>query len=179
VRRQAPRRVGLEHVVLQDVVAGVRPVVGDLSPVVVAHDVGPLLMQAVGGTERVVRAAADTEQAGALLADEAVHPAVVDVSDGIDMVVRAAAVPVLRVVERPDATVRGRIRQANRRDTVAHRDSVGARIRTKVRVEGTVLLHDHDDVPDLVDAGNARSRRAMRSLRLSDGRASDRDEDER
>jgi hypothetical protein len=40
-------------------------------------------------------------------------------------------------------------------------------------------LHDHDDVPDLVDAGNVRSRRAVRSRCLSDGRASDRDEDER
>jgi hypothetical protein len=136
-------------------------------------------MQTVGGTERVVRAAADTEQAGALLADEAVHPAVVDVSDGIDMVVRAAAVPVLGVVERPDAAVRRRIGQADLRDAVAHRDSVRAGIRAEVGVEGSVLLHDHDDVPDLVDAGNPRSRRAMRSLRLSDGRASDRDEDER
>ena len=33
-----------------------------------------------------------------------------------------------------------------------HRDPVGARERREVIVERSVLLHDHDDVPDLVDA---------------------------
>ena len=40
MRRKAPGHVRLEHVVLEDEVAGVVPVVRDLVPVVVAHDVG-------------------------------------------------------------------------------------------------------------------------------------------
>ena len=39
------------------------------------------------------------------------------------------------------------------------RDSVGARIRAEVGVEGAVLLHDHDDVLDLVDVGVRRGGR--------------------
>jgi len=65
--------------------------------------------------------------------------------------VRTAAVQVVRVVERTDAAAVRGIRHADVR-----RDSVRARIRAEVGVERPVLLHDHDDVLDLVDAGRRR-----------------------
>src|SRR6185437_5517791 len=44
------------------------------------------------------------------------------------------------------------VRHADRRHAVLHGDPVGVRIRAEEGVEGAVLLHDHDDVADLVDA---------------------------
>ena len=67
--RQAPGRVRLEHVVLEDEVARVGPVVGDLALVVVAHHVERQVRDAVLGIERVLAALAG--------ADETVHLPVV------------------------------------------------------------------------------------------------------
>jgi hypothetical protein len=161
VGRQAPGRIRLEHVVLQDEVPGVGPVVRDLTGVVVPDDVrrrAPRPERA-GGCVRVEAAVA--EDAPHRL-DEAVHPAVVDVEDREAMAVRAAVVAVARVVERAVAPLRERVRDADGGDAVPHRDPVRARIRAEVRVERPVLLHDHDHVPDLVDAG--RRRPGMRRL---------------
>jgi hypothetical protein len=94
--------------------------------------------------------------------DEAVHPPVVDVEDGEAVTVRAAVVPVTRVVERTVAPRRQRVPAADGRAAVSHRDAVRARVGPEVGVERPVLLHDHDDVPDLVDAG-ARRRCVNRS----------------
>ena len=43
VRGQAPARIGLEHMVLQHEVPGIRPVVGNVVPIVVAQHVGRLV----------------------------------------------------------------------------------------------------------------------------------------
>src|SRR5919197_1321888 len=51
-----------------------------------------------------------------------------------------------------DAVAELGVGEARGRDAVAHRDAVGARKRPEVGVEGPVLLHDHDDVADRVDA---------------------------
>jgi hypothetical protein len=91
--------------------------------------------------------------------DEAVHATAVDVVDRVDVVVRTAGVAVARVVERPLAPAAHRIVDAD-----VLRDAVGAGEHAEVGVEGPVLLHDHDDVPDLVDAA-VRPRRPGRDER--------------
>ena len=106
MRRQAPRRDRLEHVILQDEILGVRPVVGDLPGVVIAHDIGRPGRQAHGGRRVGRAAAAVAAQLGG--PDKAVHPATVDVSPEAHRTVPAAAVYQARIVIRPVAAcVRG------------------------------------------------------------------------
>src|SRR6185437_8569825 len=57
-------------------------------------------------------------------------------------------------------TLADAVRHAHRRQPVLHRDPVGVRVGAEERVEGAVLLHEHDDVADLVDAA-VRSRTAV------------------
>ena len=152
---QAPGEVWLEHVVLQDEVPRVRPVVRDLVPVVVAHDVGPARRERAGRRVDLRRACGATTAGG--LQHEAVHPPAGDVADRVDVVVRSARVAVRGVVVGTNAAA------SRRRDAEVLRQTVGAWIRPEVGVERPVLLHDHDDVPDQVDAagraGRARRRR--------------------
>src|SRR3954462_1180416 len=85
--------------------------------------------------------------------DEPVHLAAVDVADRVAVVGRPAGVAVGGVVVGPDARLVRRIGYTHRRHPALHRDAVGAGIRPEVGVERAVLLHDHDDVLDVVDAG--------------------------
>ena len=87
------------------------------------------------------------------LADEAVHLAAVDVARRVRIVVRSTTVDVGVIDVGRHARAVRRIGHAHGRLAVLHRDPVGARKRTEVGVERPVLLHDHDDVLDLVDAG--------------------------
>ena len=148
--REAPGVVRLEHVVLQDEVMRVVPVVRDLVRVVVAHHVGRRRRQRAAGVVRVV-----TREEAPLprLRLEAVHLSVVDVEDRVAHVVGAARVAVGRVVVWLDADVRLRVGIAGDRPGIARepRDPVGAGIRPEVGVERAVLLHDDHDVADLVD----------------------------
>src|SRR5215212_6711334 len=175
VRGQTPRRVGLEHVVLKHEVARVGPVVRDLARVVVAHDVDPAAVDAA----RLVRiGTAGLAQDCSRLPDESVHQPVVDVVDGIEVVVGAADIAVARVVVRLDADSGLRVRRADERLAPVHRNPVGPRERPEVGVERAVLLHDDHDVLDLVDAyeryrfrsRGAVRRRAAHELRAGRGR---------
>src|ERR1700727_616692 len=67
--------------------------------------------------------------------------------------VRTAAIDQRRVVVRAHAAARAHVHRAHGRHAVAARDAVGAREGPEVAVERTVLLHDHDEVLDLVDPG--------------------------
>ena len=147
VGRQAPRGVRLEHVVLQDEVLRVGPVVGDVALRVVAHHVGRRRVGAgrVGGHQA-------TLAAGLGLRDEAVHLPPVDVCRGVRCRVGSAAVHVGVVGVGRDALPRLGVVHADRGHAVLHRDPVGAGVGPEVGVEGPVLLLDHDDVLDLVDA---------------------------
>ena len=131
----------------------VRPVVRDLASVVVSHEIGGRSACAakVRGTCALAKLDAPRER----LSDEAVHLAAVDVVNRIERPVRAADVSVVRVVEGADAAVRERVRDAHGRTAVFHRDPVRAGKRAEVRVEGAVLLHDHDHVLDRVNARGA------------------------
>ena len=151
---EAPGRYRLEHVVVQHEVLGVRPVVGDVGPHVVAHDlVGDALMAA---------------GAAALLGvgDEAIHLPAVHVRQAVGGLVRRAGILVLVVHERRDAFAGQRVGHADGGLTALHRDPVGARVDAEVRVERPVLLHDDDHVLDLVYALQGRRGRgdSLRSL---------------
>src|SRR6185437_7075124 len=74
------------------------------------------------------------------------------------------------------------VRHADRRHAVLHRDPVGVRIRAEEGVEGAVLLHDHDDMADLVDAARPASawvtRGAAAATRTRGGGGGDRERSE-
>ena len=149
MRRQAPAPVRLEHVVLEDEVPRVRPVVRDLAPVVVAQDVRVAEMHARRAVP-VTAALADLGTVGD--ADEAVHAPAVDVLLAGEGTVRAArVVDAVRVAERLHALADA-VRYAHGRHAVLHRDPVCVRIGAEEGVERAVLLHDHDHVLDHVDA---------------------------
>ena len=152
VRRQAPTPVRLEHVVLEDEVPRVGPVVRDLAAVVVAHDVRVPETDARRAV-RLAEALADELTVGD--ADEAVHASAVDIALPGERAVRAArVVGAVRVEERPHAAADS-VRHAHRRPAVFPRDPVGARVGAEEGIEGAVLLHDHDHVADLVDVAAA------------------------
>ena len=156
MRGQAPRRVGLEHVVLEHEVARVGPVVRDLAGVVVAHDVGVLRGERALG--RVDVPVAEERPARLGPCDEARHAAPGDVAHRVDVVVRAAGVPVRGIVVGPPAAPVQRIGHAHGEPAVTAREAVRTGVRAEVGVEGTVLLHDHDHVADLLDPRVSRSR---------------------
>jgi hypothetical protein len=64
---------------------------------------------------------------------------------------RSARVLVARIVVRTDARLSFDVWNANDRNAIVHRDAVGAAIRPEVTIERAVLLHDDNDVLDLVD----------------------------
>jgi hypothetical protein len=88
--------------------------------------------------------------------DEPVHLAAGDVGHGGGGVVLAADVDERRVVVRVVAAVRGRVRDADADAAVPGREPDGAGVGAEVGVERAVLLHDHDNMLDLVDRGRDR-----------------------
>ena len=67
--------------------------------------------------------------------------------------VRPTAVHVARIVEWSDAATDA-VRDADDGATSSEPDPVGAAEGPEVGIERPVLLHDHDDVPDLLDAAH-------------------------
>ena len=160
VRREAPRRVRLEHVVVEHEVLRVRPVIRDLPRVVVPHH--------VGGRERAAHAgesAAAAAARGLGLADEPIHLAPVEVVVHRPLAMRAATIYQRRVVERAVARAGQRVGQAHGEVAIAGRDSIRARVRAEVRVERAVLLNDHHHVADLVDPHVRRAHRGKHGSR--------------
>src|ERR1700730_9612632 len=105
---QAPGCNRLEHVVLQYVVVGPSPVVGNLGPGVISHHIS-----GAAGAERLV------------LADEPIHLSAVDVGSRVGRTVRATSVDVGWVVVRPLAPSGLGVRNANGGVAVAiHRNPV-------------------------------------------------------
>src|SRR5579885_629223 len=101
------------------------------------------------GAGRVVRVGA---AASALLGlpDEAVHLAAVNVCRGVGLPVWTAAIHVIGVVIGLVTGAGFGIRHADGGDAILHGNAVGAGIGAKIRVEGTVLLHDDNDMLDLI-----------------------------
>jgi hypothetical protein len=144
VLRQAPRGVWLEEPVLQHVVARVLPVVRNLTPVVVADDLG-----SAGAVWRIGIATDATRRVRG--GNETVHLSAVDCGKRGLRVMRPPAIAVVRIVERAHAAALTRIGNADARNAVRHRNAVGAGEGAEVRIEGPVLLHDDDDVADFMD----------------------------
>ena len=158
---EAPRADGLEHVVVEHEVLRVGPVVRDLASVVVTHHVGSRGWAAV----RVVDPDHAAPRGDLGLSDEPVHLAPVDVGARVLGAVRATAVDERRIVVRAHALARAHVARADGRHAVTAGDPVGAGERAEVAVKRAVLLHDHDEVPDLVDPGREpRLRFAVRLL---------------
>jgi hypothetical protein len=159
--RKTPGGVRLVEVVLEDEVPGIRPVVRDVAPIVVAHDIG--IRRALGADRVVGILLASPAPCDLRLSDEAVHLAPVDVGDRIRGAVRAAGVEIVRVVKRLLASTLQRIGDADCELAVRVAwQTVSPGIRAEVLIEGPVLLHDHDDVLDLVDRNRRLWRHALR-----------------
>ncbi len=156
-----PRRLGREHVVLQHEVLRVRPVVRDLGGGVIAHDVRlaartPLGLPALEDVGMVLAPVADLLQRP----DEPVHPRAVSVDRRAHRSVGATRVEAVRVVVGPSTDTGLRIGDADVDVAVrVPRESVRAGERAEVVIERAVLLHDHDDVGDVVDADVGIDRR--------------------
>ena len=151
VGRQGPGVDRLEHVILQDEVLGVGPVVRDLPGVVVAHHV----RRVAGQAHRRRRLGGAAAPAGLVLGgpDETVHLAAVDIGGRFGHVVAGSAVHQARIVVRLVAAFGARVGHAHGELAVPGGDAVGTGIGTEERVERPVLLHDDHHVPDLADAG--------------------------
>ena len=165
VSGQGPRVDRLEHVILEDEILGVRPVIGDLAGVVVAHDVRRIPGQAHRRRRVRAGAAAGGRILGAL--DEPVHLAAVDVRDAVGQVVPRAAVHQARIVVGLVAALGSGIGHAHRELAVLGRDAVRPGVGAEERIERPVLLHDDDHVADLVNPGRHRGGRGDGGRRLA------------
>ena len=106
--------------------------------------------------------AAEHRPPGFCLLNEAAHLATSDVLDGVDVIVRTAEVAVCAVVVGALARSCPRVGHADGDRAVPARVAVRAGVGAEIRVERAVLLHDHDDVPDLVNADEPRRVRLRR-----------------
>ncbi len=149
----------MEHVVLENIVRGVSPVVGDVARVLVTHDVCLDGVGAVG---------VDGGDAASFslfrLSDEAIHLSAIDVGGRTGAAVGPAPVLVRGVVVGTDAATVVRVRHAHRELASLPGQPIGAGVEAEVVIEAAVLLHDHDHVLDLVDPDLWWSRRRIRGL---------------
>jgi hypothetical protein len=90
--------------------------------------------------------------------DESVHVSAVHVRASGLRGMWPTTIHEARIVERRNAMGTLRIRDAYGRHSVLHRDPIRARERAEVAIEGSVLLHHHDHVLDLVEPGEVRGR---------------------
>jgi len=110
-------------------------VVGKLAVVVPSHDIARL-------------------QGGA--GDEAVHQPAINTVERVGPIVGAALVDEFGVVGGGDAGTAGRVGDAD-----AGRDAFGAGIGAEVMIEAAILLHDEDEVLDLLEARRRGGRRGV------------------
>src|SRR6266487_103909 len=140
---QAPGGIRLEHVVLEHKLPGISPVIRNFTCVMVSHHVRLLLVQTTG---RIEIAFARLRATLNLLLNEAIHFAAIDISGCIRLSMRTTEVLIIRIMIGLHTLVRLGIRHAD-----PCRNPICARICTKVCIKGTILLHDHNNVLNLVD----------------------------
>src|SRR5712691_9495704 len=144
---QAPGSIRLKHLVLQHKIVGVGPIVRNFACIMVAHDVG----RGRVGAGRVIGVGAAS--AGFLgLGLETVHLPAIDIGDGVSLPMRAATVAVIWVVIWPYTLVCLWIGHANGRNSILHGDTICSRICPEVGVERAVLLHNYNNMLNLMHA---------------------------
>ncbi len=143
---QAPGSVWLKHMVLQDKVFGIGPVVGNFVGIVISHYIG----LAISATGRIIRVYT-ASPAFFSLSDEAIHLAVIDVGRGVGCTVWPSVIEVLCVVIWFDALTCFGIIDAHCGDTVLHGDTIRTGIGSEVGIERAILLHNDDDMLDFVN----------------------------
>jgi len=84
---------------------------------------------------------------------EAIHAIVIDRLRRSGRTVRCSTVPIFMRRERPITPFGSWVRDARGDRTGASSEAFDAWVGAEVMIEGSILLHDDDDVPDLVDAG--------------------------
>ena len=152
MRRQAPRAHALEQMILQDEAMRVCPVVRDLGGGVIAHHIRDPPPRGRATSWYAGINDAEPLAAGSQCLNEAIHASAVDVCSRSPGCVRTPEIDQVRVVERAEAVSCVRVGDADGRSPPMPRDAVGAGKRPEVVVERAVLLHDDDDVLDLLDA---------------------------
>src|SRR5438270_13263642 len=155
MRGAAPRRDRFEHVVLEDEIVGVRPVIWDVTPVLVAHYVRARAGGWYWAARRLVPMLVE-------LTDIAVHLAAVYIRNEAEGTVATAHIGVPRIVVRQDAVLGHRVRVAIDHSGRLHQ-AISAGVHPEVFVEAAVLLHDDDHVLDVVDAPACASRDGVKS----------------
>ena len=148
VRIEASGALWLEHVILEDKIPRICPVIRYVAASVVPDDV-------VGRGHYPALAACHVSF---LRGDEPVHLAAGDVGLVSRRAVGPAVVVVMTVTEGAMAPMSLGIRYARHPPRVVREtpDTVGMGISAEVVVEGAVLLHDDHDMADLVDPPAAR-----------------------
>ena len=130
---QAVGSDGLEEPVLQHIQVRVVPVVGNLTRIVPSHHIPGLRGRA---------------------GDKTVHQSAVDAVERVCPIVTSALVDQAGIVGGRDARPAGRIGNAN-----TGRQAFGAGIRPEVMIEAAILLHDEDEMLDLLEARRSGGRR--------------------
>jgi hypothetical protein len=131
--------------ILQDVVLGIVPIVGDLTSVVPAHNIKCGRASAEG----IV--ACGTPLSPLLgLGDESIHLTSIDVRHRTGGAMRTSTIKVAWIVIGRNTLPGSWIIHTHRRHAIIHGNAVSSRIGTEIAIERPVLLHNHDDMFDLV-----------------------------
>src|SRR5689334_11785295 len=141
---QTPRGIGLEHPILQYEILCVGPVIRDLARIVPAHHIRRLAFDAARGIGVLTGFLRIAESC-----DETVHLAAINIAHGCRRRVRAARINIIWVVVWFDTGIGLRVIATDLRRAVLHRNAIRARVGAEVLVEGTVLLHNDNDMFDL------------------------------
>src|SRR6266853_2774684 len=159
--RETPRGIWLKHMVLQDEVLCIVPVIWNLTRIMVAHhirsscDITCWIIQVFTTLLCVFR-----------FSNEAVHLAAVDIVSSINNTVRSTMVQIVWVIIGLHALVCPGINCAHRWYTILHGNTIRSRIGSKVGVKRAILLHDDHNMLNLLNTTGLRcscSRSAARS----------------
>src|SRR5260370_40618963 len=127
---KAPRCIRLKHVVLQNKVFGIGPVVGNFMGCMISHHIGV----PIPATRRVIWV--DTASFASFgLGNKTIHLSTINVCGGIYCSMCPSMIEVLRIVIRFYTLTYLRIIYANCRNSIIHWNAICSRISPEVGVE--------------------------------------------
>src|SRR5229473_2603663 len=144
--RETPRGIWLKHMVLQDEVLCIVPVIWNLARIMVAHDIRSSrditcwIIQILTTLLCVFR-----------FRNEAIHLASVDVVGSINDTMRSTMVQIVWVIIGLHALVCPGVRHAYSWYTILHGNAIRSRISSKVGVKRAILLHDDHNMLNLLN----------------------------